>query len=219
MNLNDIAKAIDLIAPQTETEGENTRNKVRNKIKKIYKHNNPSKLNEIDALMEKYKGKEEQLLKAIEQKYTITQKRKPTQKREPTQKRKYTQNRKPWEFVLKNYERDRVRNWNIDESISHSQIQLLLNEMAESNSAECTEIVAKDGRRKLVVRQKLGGENEVSRGDALLSLERMRRVIQKRYEFIREKKSSSHLITNEHERRKEEKRVDQLKKKKHGKKR
>jgi hypothetical protein len=64
---------------------------VRRKIETIYKKHNPEKLADLGALMSKYVGKEDQLLKAIEQKY----------KKEKNPKR--TANY-PWIFVLKNYE-------------------------------------------------------------------------------------------------------------------
>ena len=198
MNVKEVAKAIDSIS----SEAEKKRNKVKNKIRNIYKHNNPSKLKEVDTLMKKYRGKEEQLLEAIKQKYA-------------TSHQTSASSDKPWEFVLKNYEKNnRVQtNWNIDESIGNSKVQQMLNEMAESIDGKVDLAVNKDGKRKLVVRQKSGADY-VSRDVVMLTVERMRDTIHKRYEIGMRNDSCSHLITNEHHRRKEEKRVDQLNKKK-----
>lgn len=61
---------------------------IRRKIEKMYKKHNPSKLADLDGLLVKYKGREDQLLKAIKQKYRDTSSSTP----------------KPWQFVLKNYD-------------------------------------------------------------------------------------------------------------------
>lgn len=52
----------------------------------LYKKHNPDKVIEVDALMVKYAGMEEELLKKVRIKYTT--------------KKDYT---KPWSYVLKNY--------------------------------------------------------------------------------------------------------------------
>jgi len=148
---------------------------------------------ELDSLMIKYRGKEDQLLMAIKQKYNNT-----VSTSDQNEER-------PWQFVLKNYEHD-------GEEASLEKFQAILEDFASTIGGEC--VVYASGQRKLVVRQvEVGrypsGHNKESIYD---TVQEMRRVVHKRYEHIRNKKSIAHLHTEEHMRRKEEKRVDLMRK-------
>ncbi|KAL3912587.1 MAG: hypothetical protein SGARI_001079 [Bacillariaceae sp.] len=101
----DILEAIDNAAIEDKKEKEDVDN-IRKELKNIYRKHNPSKLGDIDGLLQKYKGKEVALLNKVRTKYNPTD------------------DRESWSFVLKRYEeikhdpsRAKKANWKIDESL------------------------------------------------------------------------------------------------------
>lgn len=219
MDINGISDAIDKadlavaneksrIQSKIDSNRANEQNRMQNikkQITSVYKKHNRSKLSEIDGLMSKYKGKEEDLLRAIKDKYSLRQNGK-------------------WQYILKNYDmKNKFTNWNIDESLIG--IKTVLDELASSIGGECHQYVDNKGQRKLIVREALkkntkfeyngGGSRNTHDWDTVKpTVEKMRKVIHDRYNYTRNHKSKSHLLINELDKRKEEKRFDQLRKNK-----
>ena len=180
----------------------NAREEVKKAIEDIYRKKNPSKLDEIDSLMTKYRGKEAQLLDAIKKKYGQIAS---TKNSSPT-----------WKFVLKNFDpnNDKITNKHIRASLAvvHAELQSL----ADSIGGECKEIVGKAGQHKLVVQSVADGVGLTSDDlDGIKpTIEKMRSLIHERYQYDRKaSKSKAPLLSDEHDRRSEEKRLDLLKKK------
>jgi hypothetical protein len=193
----------------------NTQSKVvKRAIEAIYRAKNPSKLSEIDDLMLKYKGKEDQLLAAIRHKYDVSV-------LGDNKKDSNNNDYKPWQFVLKNYDAndDNISNKHIAGSLA--EVRTELDGIAASIGGECLDIIDSRRRvRKFVVRcsmKKTAGQDSSSENDMEAikpTVEWMRQIIHDRYQYRRNPtKSKAHRQTEEHERRREEKRADQLKKK------
>ena len=138
---------------------------MKRKIQTIYKKHNPEKLADLGALMSKYVGKEDQLLKAIEQKYK--------KEKNPKRTSKYPW----WIFVLKNDEKkNKFNNEEIDKK-SLNDFKKILDGLAASIGGECAEVLNRKGQRQLVVRQVPGQSkaHEESNMDAITpTIEKMR---------------------------------------------
>lgn len=205
---------------KTKTKKAANNDDIEKEIIEIYKKYNPSKLGEVNSLLEKCKGKEEALLRKIKEKYVNPS----------IAGSSSTEIRHPWSFVLKHYSREKEsgkkqkENWRIDASIAG--IRSPLDELASSIGGECV-VDMKFGHRALIVREVTektkidycGRGSSAAKTHDLESVkftvERMQLLIRNRQEYIRKKnwKSKANLMTHEHDRRKEEKRVDQEKKK------
>ena len=214
-NVNRLRDEIDAIDSQRKRDQDRQDSdqerlqKVEEKITKLYKKYNPSKLPEVNDLMIKYKGKEEVLLQAIQKKYCTT-----------------GSSNRPWQYVLKHYDTDdnamkrKAANWKIDGSLE--TIKSELDKLASSIGGECVHTVGKNGNRMLVVRKAAatkkanygnrGNRNTHNRNSIKPTVENMRSMVHKRYTYIRHTINKSQLFTNEHDKRKEEKRIDQSRK-------
>lgn len=163
---------------------------IREELIALYQKHNPSKLEDVDNILSKYAGKEEQLLKAVRDKYS-------------TAAGAEAATTKPWFFVLKNYcskhdydgdkEKIKAANWNIKESIQ--EVRPVLDELAESIGGACTDsIPGKYGQKRLSVVQKKGWTmSDMAVVEDVV--DKMRKVIQQRYE----KKNYARNFSNEHD--------------------
>ena len=61
--------ALSGTAAQTEEEGEKVKTAVRQQVEALYRVHNAKKFTELDALFQKYRGKELDLLQAVRKKY------------------------------------------------------------------------------------------------------------------------------------------------------
>jgi hypothetical protein len=173
----------------------------RNQIQKIYKKHNPSKLEGLDNVMAKYAGKENQLLRAVKEKYGL-------------------ELVVPWSYVLKNYSDDRFQDQRTEESLR--PFQQILDGFASSIGGECTTVFTgkqPGAKRILVVRQLVGRDGHYDEGAQdwgriEATVDEMRRVIHERYDHVRKGQSIASLHTDEHAKRKEEKRIEKLKQQK-----
>jgi uncharacterized protein YacL len=92
MNVKDVERQVDADRQRESLRREQEQrildrlDEIRDTLTNLYKKHNPDKVIEVDALMVKYAGMEEELLKKVRIKYTT--------------KKDYT---KPWSYVLKNY--------------------------------------------------------------------------------------------------------------------
>lgn len=168
-------------------------------IRKIYTQYNPEKLSNLDALFDKYEGKEHELLKQIRKKYCEQPKRE----------------RAEWSFVLKRFASKRETR--LEQERSLLSFRKILDDLALSIGGELVDDVtsSKNGVPVLIVRKAKGvdtppGHNIDSIKD---TVERMRSIVHERYAHDKWGKSIAHLHTEEHERRKEDKRADLAKKK------
>jgi hypothetical protein len=202
MDVQDVERQVDedrqreSLRRQKEQRILDRLDEIRGTLTNLYKKHNPEKVIEVDALMVKYAGMEEELLKKVRIKYT-TKKDKYTTKKDST---------KPWSYVLKNYQhpgsgRDREKiqrhNWKVDESIK--RIRKVLDEMAGSIGGRCVQAVSKYGQRQFKIQQidDTGqDEDRIQR-----SVDRMRSMIHERYRG----NDQAPNLSNEHDRRKAEK--------------
>jgi hypothetical protein len=166
---------------------------IKKKIIKIYKKQNPSKLPEVDSLLVKYAGKEEELLRSIRKKYT---------KRLPWEDNNFC-----WTFNLKHFndqhsDKDKRQRsiWYVQESLQ--QVQYLLDQLAEQIGGKC-DIADAKGHLVLVAKRDMA-KPLCSKEDALLAVEKMKDLVHNRY---RHKERPTDTAT-EHDRRRLEKQRD-----------
>ena len=119
--------------------------RVRTKLVKIYEEHNPEKVREVDVLLEKYAGKEEQLLESVKKKYLH-------HKPEMTEK---------WSFVLAGIGKNcsdsnqvKHRKWWLEKRLE--PIRPRLDKLAEAIGGECAFLPAKPSHKipSFLVRQK-----------------------------------------------------------------
>lgn len=165
--------------------------RIREKIEGIYQRHNPSKLGDVDRLMTGYAGREPELLEEVRRKYLL------------------------WQHVLKTFnKKDREHNQRDEGSIE--EIRTALDDLASSVRGECIFVTGKNGHRRLIVRQvKSSGGNSCDEGKIKATVDQMRDIIHKRYEYQgnRGHRSTAPLQSSEHERRKAEKDADRARKK------
>lgn len=210
MNIDSISNGIDSIDLNREEQNDEEEKKklskekiIKKRITKLYRKHNPSKLSEIDSLMKKYKGKEEELLQAIKNKYGDAG----------------CPRRHGWQHVLKRFYPNEKGPWNNDKE-SLVEIQGMLDGLASSIGGECfyepNALVVQKVKQdeKIDYCGGLRGNTHESWESIQPTIEKMREIVHNRYEYYRKKKSTSKApyLTDEHERRKEEKRIDRVKK-------
>ena len=176
------------------------KSEIKKKIVRIYKKNNPSKLSEVDGLLLKYAGKEDDLLKAIKEKYQAG-------------KESWDDNNFRWKFILKHLpdQRDDDRKdkrqkaiWYVEESIQ--EIKPRLDEYASLIDGNVDIQYFNDHRVLVVVRDMTKPLCYKSKVESTVG--KMRDVIHHRYSHLNRPTDAS----NEYERRKLEKNRDKNKK-------
>jgi hypothetical protein len=170
--------------------------KIKDQIRAIYQEHNQDKLAELDSLWEKYKGKEEDLLKAVKKKDLRIENSLPSGDFQ-------------WQFTLIDFSREQGRNrqmttWYNDETLE--TIMPLLEERAESIGGKCKFMVHKSERLLVVHR-----DPEVAlrdKGVVESTVKGMKELIGRRHRYDARPTD----YANEHDRRKADKERDQARK-------
>jgi hypothetical protein len=195
MDIQDVERQVDAdrqresLRRQQEQRILDRLDQIRDTLTNLYKKHNPDKVIEVDALMVKYGGMEEELLKKVRIKYTT--------------KKDYT---KSWSYVWKNYQhpgsgRDhgaiQRHNWKVDESIK--PICKVLDETAGSIGGRCVKAVSEGGQHQFKIQQIADTGQDEDRIQR--SVDKMQSMIHERYRGNDQAPS----IANEHDRRTAEK--------------
>jgi hypothetical protein len=186
-----LEEAIDKVDREEDDAAEEKTNLlVRRKLESIYRKHNREKLGSIDEILRKYKGKEEDLLKAVREKYCANKKGRLDKNNAEDRQEEW------WSFVLKNYcmyerqgagrdddSRRKIQrhNWNVDESLNC--VRNDLDELAESIGGTCVvDVSTKGGTRRLIVRKAKAGKNmSVTTQQVEKTVEKMREIVHARY--------------------------------------
>jgi hypothetical protein len=166
--------ASNIVRVKRATEEAEKVDKVRRELVCIYREHRPGKTAEIDSLLEKYVGKEADLLAAVKKKYSVTA----------------VSAHKNWSYVLKNYPNEgnkkslQQQTWSVEQNLGSVRDEI--DEIARSIKGECQMIiVGKEGRRKLVVRRRSTKEPICSLSLVEAAVEKMRHLVQQRYHIVR----------------------------------
>ena len=197
-SLGDATKAIDNAACANDARVKN----IRREIQDLYKIHNPGKLRDIDKLLTKYAGNEDNLLKAMQKKYSNSK---------PASESMLSALEKPltqWKYILKNYEGPissehndgrqkqaiRQSRWNVDESMEW--IRDDLDELAESINGQVIHEVTKHGQRRFVVCQKKNTLSTIDEHRIEATVQKMREIVRGRYDKQRKQKYSKKRTTD-----------------------
>lgn len=198
LSLDDLTRKIDAAnLERVEMAAEKARHvgQIRRELMRIYREHQPSKIEEVDSMLEKYADKEEDLLLAVKKKYCVT----------------FVQAQN-WMYVLKNYscpwegdKKSRQRQtWEVEKSLAN--VRKELDEMARSIKGECKIVLGAQGCHKLVVRRRSNTEPLCSLSLVEATVDKMRmRLVRKRYSH----KAKASNFSEEHIQRQVQKEIDQ----------
>jgi hypothetical protein len=182
---------------------------IRRQIANIFRKHNPEKLSELDGLLEKYRGKESDLLRAIQKKYL----EKPPSIEKPQSKgRSWPTMDFQWSYNLKIYSKNDGKSdkkkfqmlvWKTEESLK--RVQIPLDSLALSIGGEC---FMREGKPRALTVRRVKREYLQPRELVESAVEKMRELVHGRYRY--DAKPSD--VHEEHIRRKLEKERNQHKK-------